>query len=139
MNQLIESRDSQTNQSRKQCDDRIRQLINSCQFLEQHPGSNIEFTPSDDVFMLELQDHSNIKRKHYVQIFLDIFLFDLHERMSKVHRDVVVHDSCVYFCILDESIAMYNYDWDAPLGYSIKFVRMSWYLQGYTVKNVLAI
>ena len=133
MNQLIECRKSPANIWTEQCEDRIRNLIDQCQFLK----TNIEFTPSDHVFMMELRRDFNVSQEKYIHILLDILSSSSGGRESSVYRDVFVCEGLrVYFCFLNESLSFFDFDWNTTPGFSIKTVRMSWYQEGYTVTNI---
>lgn len=151
MNQLIQCRDSSTNIWGNQCEDRIRQLIDKCQFNE---TSSVEFAPSDDVFTLKLQEESHIASPMYrmfshkwtpgkfVQIIVHIFSQNSVGRMYSVRRFAHVRGPWVQFHILNESVSilpMFNYNCGVPTGYSITLVKLSWYLEWYSVTNIVVV
>ena len=150
MNQLIECRKSPTNIWREQCEQRIRYLIGHCELTaEFNETATIDFVPSDDVFMVELQEESNASYRtfsrgwtssKYVQFVFNVLSMNPEGRTNSVIRFAFVRDPAVYFRILNESVVIlpvFNYEWRMPPGYSIKVVKLSWHREGYNVINIV--
>ena len=134
-NQLIQCRNSGTNIWRKQCEDRIRYLIDECPYSAR---PNLEFTPSNELFMLHLREDTNVTldKDKYVHVILSIFSINQNSSTSTAYRVIYVRGPRVYFHILNASLGISNYRWHAETGYTIQTVKMSWYQEGYTVNSV---